>query len=483
MCAELNHKGPSRLATRGLLLTLLLFSMSCSGNELPFDQEPPETDDDDSAHVDDDDDDSAHGGGDDDDSSKPEPPPKPIQTVWSFAPSTQNFDNPERGFYRTTSLLDGGWFYDGYTLSFSYIRLDDYRYQELPSSLLENLEAGLVAAREAGVKMVIRFAYNWGPWPDSEPDAPLNWVLTHIEQLTPILLAHSDILAVVQAGFIGAWGEWHSSTHDLLESKAEIAAAMLRALPPERMIQLRYPIHKNEIFGNVPFDPADAHSGLDHARVGHHNDCFLASDEDWGTYPPDAIEQWKTAVAAETLYTPMGGETCNFNPPRSDCASALAELEQLHFSYINHEYHPDVVAAWSAGECRSTIEQHLGYRLILSRAQVLAGQSTVVELDITNVGWASLFNPRTAWLVVNDELESAVELSADPRNWLPGQTTPVQASLGPLAPGTYSLSLWLPDSSERLRSDPRYSIRLAHDGIWNQHNGLNHLGSFEVPAP
>jgi hypothetical protein len=69
------------------------------------------------------------------------------------------------------------------------------------------------------------------------------------------------------------------------------------------------------------------------------------------------------------------------------------------------------------------------------------------------------------------------------RTWLPGETTPVQISLGALSPGSHSLSLWLPDSSERLRSDARYSIRLAHDGMWSQGSGLNHLDSFEAPAP
>jgi len=478
MFAEVTPRAHKKPLARVLCLTLFLLSLGCSGNNVPFDEEPPPADDDDSSATDDDDDSSV---GDDDDSS--DPLPEPVKTVWSFEPSGQNFDNPERGFYRTTSLVDGGWFYEGYTLSFSYIRLDSFRYQELPGWLLDNLEAGLVAAREAGVKMIIRFSYNWGPWPDSEPDAPLNWVLTHIEQVTPILEAHSDILAVVQAGFIGAWGEWHSSTHGLLDSKAEIADALLRAVPQDRMIQLRYAVHKDEIFGNVPFDPADAHSGLDHARVGHHNDCFLASEEDWGTYPIDAVEQWKAAVAAETLYTPMGGETCNFNPPRSECASALAEFEQLHFSWINDEYHPDVIASWSEGGCRETIEKSLGYRLIVTRAEVLAGESTEVELDITNVGWASLFNPRTAWLVIDDNLDKAIELPSDPRTWLPGETTPIQLSVGALSPGTHSLSLWLPDASERLRSDARYSIRLAHDGMWNQGSGLNHLGSFEVPAP
>ena len=449
------------------LFVALLLSILWGCNEPP----PTLLNDDDSA----DDDDSA--------SEEPtDPPPAPIVTSWSFAASEESFDNPERGFYRTTSLIGPVWFYEGYTLSFSYVRLDDYRQQAIPESFLDSIESGLQAARDAGVKIIIRFSYNWGPWPDSDPDAPLSWVLSHIEQLTPLLVANADVLAVVQAGFIGAWGEWHSSTNNLLDSKAEIATALLDAVPADRMLQLRTPMHKNDIFGNVPFPPADAHSGLDHARFGHHNDCFLASDADWGTYPPDAIEQWKSAVAAETLYTPMGGETCNLNPPRSECAVALMEFERFHYSYINAEYHPDVVASWDSGGCRETIEQRLGYRLIVASAEVLAGESTQATITIENVGWAAPFNPRTVWLVVDNNLEDAVALTSDPRSWLASSTIQIAASLGALTPGMHTLSLWLPDSSGSLAGDPRYSIRLAHDGMWDPSTGLNHLGAFEVPA-
>ena len=69
--------------------------------------------------------------------------------------------------------------------------------------------------REAGVKAIIRFAYNQGPYPDSEPDASKAQILRHIEQLAPLLQNNADVIAWLEAGFIGAWGEWHTSTNGL----------------------------------------------------------------------------------------------------------------------------------------------------------------------------------------------------------------------------------------------------------------------------
>ena len=37
-------------------------------------------------------------------------------------------------------------------------------------------------------------------------DATKEWMLRHIEQLSPIFSEYEDVIDVVQAGFIGVWG-------------------------------------------------------------------------------------------------------------------------------------------------------------------------------------------------------------------------------------------------------------------------------------
>lgn len=132
------------------------------------------------------------------------------RTVVEFSPSSEIFRNPERGFYRATSIIDEStlsWIGDEYSLYSSYVRLDDYRDTDLPNEVLVDVESGLAKVRAEGAKLILRFAYNFGPYPDSEPDAALPQMLTHIEQLGPILRENSDVIATLQAGFIGAWGE------------------------------------------------------------------------------------------------------------------------------------------------------------------------------------------------------------------------------------------------------------------------------------
>src|SRR5690606_12720981 len=188
-------------------------------------------------------------------------------------------------------------------------------------------------------------------------------VLEHLEQLTPLLAEHQDVIAVMQAGFIGAWGEWHSSTNglDSADNRKTILLALLAALPPSRMTQIRTPNAKADIFGSSPLTEALAFGGSDQARTGHHNDCFLATDSDYGTYP-DPIETWKDYVASDGRYTPIGGETCQLNPPRTDCAAAGQEMERLHWSFLNALYDTDVIDAWETEGCLGEIQKRLGYR-------------------------------------------------------------------------------------------------------------------------
>ena len=40
-------------------------------------------------------------------------------------------------------------------------------------------------------------------------DATKSWMLRHISQLSPIFYEYEDVLDVVQAGFIGIWGNYY----------------------------------------------------------------------------------------------------------------------------------------------------------------------------------------------------------------------------------------------------------------------------------
>lgn len=413
-----------------------------------------------------------------------------------YSPAEGAISNPERGFFHETDfrgqVLSFASNTNGDTLVRIMVRLDDYRGRELPAPYLAALEETLQQARGAGLKLILRFAYNDGPYPNPEPDAPLPMVLRHMEQLGPVLEANKDVIAWFEAGFIGAWGEWHSSSNqlDTPESKARIRDALFSYFARDRFILFRYP---GDIIGwyPQPLSQAEAFTSQPQARTGHHNDCFLASADDEGTYLDDQgqnrISEWQEYLARMTRYVPMAGETCSPNPPRSDCATALYELALLHWTALNEDWHPEVIAGFKKHGCYETIREKLGYRLLLTEglwpSRLLAGAGFQFRLALKNEGFAAPLLPRPVYLVLlKDGRRVSWLLDVDPRRWEPGQHAIVARVALPqdLPAGRYVLGLWLPDPSPRLRDDPRYAVRLANDGVWDQYTGINVLGEVTV---
>jgi hypothetical protein len=413
-----------------------------------------------------------------------------LRTI-AFTASSAAIINPERGFFWPVDLFSSDSYADArttysVTLVRSYARLDAYRTQDLPQALLDTFDARMNAVRAAGVKLVLRFSYNFGPYPNSEPDASVTQIKRHLQQLTPYLHKHADVIAWMEAGFVGAWGEWHTSTNGIdtdINAKREVAAALLAALPLTRSIQLRYPGDIRALYG-ATFAASDAHNGSDKSRIGHHNDCFLASADDQGTYGRDnnSIVQDKTMLATYGAYTPVGGETCGSNPPRSNCPTALAELAQMGWSSINLDYETTVLNAWRSGGCFDEIDRRLGYRLALESATLpftlTRGTAAPLTLRMANSGFARPINARQAYVLLEGPARRAIPIAIDPRALAAGTTQTLQTQFSvpaDLPPGAYSLALWLPDSAPALQSDARYAIQFANTGVWQATSGANRL--------
>ena len=376
----------------------------------------------------------------------------------------------ERGFYTYIDLMSDTSFKrvrdtDKNTLAFSYIHLDKYKTQDLPQSFLDTFESKFELLRVAGIKIILRFAYNNGPI--LAPDASKEQILKHITQLSPILHDNSDVIAILQAGFIGAWGEWHNSTNGLdnINDRQEILEALVDAVPNERFVQLRNPQHKFQMYSN-PTNESNAFSLEYVSRVGHHNDCFLASGSDMGTYPDNQIEAYKEYISLDTLYVPMGGETCELNPPRSSCDSALEEMKRLHFSYINKDFHKDVVQNWKDQGCYDEISRKLGYRFVVHdssfETKIKAGANLTINIQIQNQGWAAPFTPRALIVSLKDQ---KVELLSDVRVLLAGEnkTLSVVMNVNSNLPiGEYELFLSAPDPDVRLRDKPEFSLSFTN---------------------
>ena len=453
----------------------------------------------------------------------------PPTTTRTYATTDAVIANQERGFYHhaeTHYRADG----TGY-VPLDLTTLRNFRTQEnitqilrlfylekfskqdvIDKHYLDLVRADFRTARAAGVKMIVRFAYALpgDGWPPPTPygDAPVARVVKQIQQLTPILRENSDMIAVVQAGFVGLWGEGYYTdyfsdpqdpsvvTDQNWADRKAVIMAELKALPKDRMIQVRTPYMKQGMLG-VPTGTAgaltaeQAYDGSPLARVGHHNDCFLASPDDFGTYLSDPIELDKDFVAQDTNYVPEGGETCGVDAPRSEWPSAAAEMARLHFSFLNIEYHPDVLASW--GDNITIAKQKLGYRFALVNGSFTSNArprgDVRVNLRIRNDGWAAPYNPRQVQLIFqSDKHTYKVDLPADPRRWGAGTTTNLDWKVdAPPVPGKYRLLLNIADPAPLLQSQARlpgstetynaaYALRLANTGTWQPTTGFNDLG-------
>jgi hypothetical protein len=410
----------------------------------------------------------------------------------TYPQTTANFPNPERGLYHHTGDCDKDDFsvatLENYrttqaiTLVMCVFYLAEYKNSPIGQPALTQLQQQFDAVRAAGLKMILRFAYTTST---DGADASKDRVLAHLDQLAPYLQANSDVIDVMQAGFIGAWGEGYYTQNfgnagnitptDWANRKA-VTDKLLGVLPATRMVQLRTPKFKRTMYGADPLPPSQAHNGTARARLGHHNDCFLASPDDFGTYENPAVEY--PYLEADTAYVAMGGETCAVNPPRSSCPTALDELSRFHWSYLNTDYNQNVLAGW--GSCLPEITRRLGYRFALQTgtypASASPGGALPISITIRNDGFATPTNPRGVALILRNTTTGTYywfTLNADPRTWT-GTTTLTQTVTLPadMPAGSYALLLTLPDPQ---LPSPAYAVHFANENVWEPSTGWNNL--------
>jgi hypothetical protein len=432
-------------------------------------------------------------------------PPESLAQTHSvlYFESEDLFPNPERGFYAhrqansqfgpPLSVTDlRGLRANNVSLVLRIYYLKSFRNDPMSETQLNLIEQDFNVLREAGSKAILRFAYSSS---STEPDAPMSTIQEHLTQLAPLFEAHRDVIAVVQAGFIGAWGEWYYSSNNLdnTVSRRQLTERILEVLPGSRMVQVRTPNYKRNILG-PPQPPAlteeQAHTQTPIARIGHHNDCFVASANDVGTYQNITVE--KAYLEQETKYLAMGGETCGVSA-YSGCENSLAELERFKWSYINQGYHPDVLAGWEAGGCMEEVRRRLGYRFSLLEGEFAAGAesggSYSFDLDLTNNGWAAPYNARLVELILRHRSSGedfVAVLPDDPRFWLAGDTIRLSAEIGipaEMQEGIYDVFLNLPAPEPAIRRRAEFSIRLATFDAWQEDTGYNDLHTEVVVGP
>ncbi len=412
-----------------------------------------------------------------------------------------DFRNPERGFYRTgyVNLLSTAFaanaakysdIYNlfGQTIIYSRLSLADYRdFDHLPSSVIDTLATNLANLRGTGLKAALRFRYGGA----GSVDATKARMLNHIADLTPAFDAYADVIAYVEAGFIGDFGEWHSSetidtnpTNDSTcgnRDMPDILDALHAAVPGDRMVLMRYP----RMQGRAPCAPYDttvtsetAYDASNRSRTGIYNDGIMCGKHNSGTFwckPFDQEEAYWDRQSDFTLTvgegsgremgTCAGGDVC----PKGAAGSLPCSIDSQCL-YSGVDYGPCVLdwnrctkgmafgarhnlAATNDGvtnegsaivldglrtdspECFTGFSRKLGYRYVLNEAtwlgSVVAGAPMNLSFTLRNDGFARLYNPRTVYASLRSPLvRRDVALATDPRRWSPnGASTTVTETI------------------------------------------------------
>lgn len=417
------------------------------------------------------------------------------QTI-TYTAHNNDIINPERGFYHHTethsnnyTLLNqntlNSYRNENISLILRVFYLEDFigNNSTISQAYLNNMQTDFDRIRNAGLKVIIRFAYT------DDGDVLVTEstnIYNHILQLKPVLDNNVDVIYCFQAGFIGHWGEWYRSfnygigdnlTSVQVQQRREVLNMITGFFPHDRQVQIRTPYYKKQIFNTTtPIAEPEAYTGVNNkTRIGHHNDCFLANSDDYGTFNNQSDRDY---LEDESDYTVVGGETCNLNTQYSNCANALDKLDRYSFDYLNIDYNTQVLDSWEDNGCFNGIKNKLGYRFELV-STVLSPSS--ITINIRNSGFGHLVNKRDVYLMfknTNTGAFTSVLINTDPRFWLKNELITLSNSIPGLPVGVYDVYLSLPD---QYLDDNRYAIQFANSNVFDPLTGLNNLNSrFEV---
>ena len=403
---------------------------------------------------------------------------------------------------------------DGVRVTQAYCYLTKYVDGPIADDKIAALEADFARARREGVKFLLRFAYEFDSNLEKRTlqSPTAERILAHIEQLKPVVRRNLDVIYCMQTGWVGLWGEFHSSARGLDKDPvtvAKIVRATLDMLPPERKTMMRRIAYKETALKGMGAEgEATATNGWTQAataRIGFFNDGTLANWWDGGTfvgepYADGGNHEFERAHR-EGLYAPVDGELFwsgeYSHPVFADGYRAIDRFSYHRYttfslvhghSLLDKSTKPWTIDGWKKTPVTAEaltffgidydpsyfegvpyrtayefIRDHLGYRIALKEAVLPddIAKGGAVRLTLRNYGFAPPVNPRRPVLVAvsGDGACAEIPVDFDLRALLPGTSGSFAAEVRPGTAGR--IALWLPDAAESVRYRPEYAIRLA----------------------
>ena len=360
--------------------------------------------------------------------------------------------NPGRGFRLETAVdvkeekdsstkelleLSAKYVADSVSLAQSYFYLTYLIGEKLSEENLNTMQVYFDELQKQGKKAVLRFAYERDFMGRAAVGPTGEQILEHLDQLKPFLEKNKDLILVVQAGMVGAWGEWHSSFHGLEKSddtKRTILQHICRMTPEGRAVQIRVPEYKNLL------DTASD----DYKRISFHDDFIVIKKHQWDGGMSEGTPAYEQIVRESPCFPvdgelPWGTWSMNEDPDNPEAGWIIDGLQTARRLFLQHFTSLSVIHNYKEKNTKDKysmmywketpvsteflrenkmpvsdgyfirkdgsvaernvfdyIRDHLGYRIELQEmtapAVLLAGQANPVEISLINRGFSTLFN-------------------------------------------------------------------------------------------
>ena len=391
---------------------------------------------------------------------------------------------------------------------------DDGTYHEgtdydLDDAFFSSWKTTFENCRKNGCMIALRFRYDVNGKADPEP-ASFDQVLKHIRQIkdSGLLEEYKDIIAFVESGFVGKWGEQHGGKYTSVRYKAQLLDAMLDAVPDPIPVTVRTPDIFAEWAGISRSELADyvCEPGSTASRVGMYDDGYMGSDSDLGTYADREAET--TWLGNQSLHSYFGGEfsgNIDFAKQYDTYLpeNAIPEMYKTHLSYINsnifslyndYTFGADCDAdnvdnsAYYGQSVYRFIRDHLGYRFVLRNSglspEVPQGGQLDLDFTVENTGFANpIPDTNVSFLLERDGnyMRAFSDISAN--DWLSRTSSEEHISLhipDALLPGKWNIYVKVDMGDNTIGQMDMRSVRFANNDIWDPSLGANYLGSFTV---
>lgn len=391
---------------------------------------------------------------------------------------------------------------------------DDGNYTEgtdydLDEAFFKGIRQTLQNCRKNGCTVALRFRYDAKGKLNPEPSS-FDKMVSHIEQIRSdgLLEEYKDIIAYVESGFVGSWGEHWGGKYCSFEDKAKLLDIMLDVVPKSIPVTVRTPktfttwagIELSDIENYVAVPGSDA------ARVGLYDDGYMGSNSDLGTYSNREAET--TWLGNQTLTTYFGGEfsgNIDFAKQYDTYLpeNSIPEMYKTHLSYINSniwklyndytfnkEYDVQGVdnSAYYGETVFKFMRDHIGYRFVLRDSdlsnEVEQGGVLTLKTSIENTGFANpLMNQKAEIILEKDGNYIKAPVDVNTKKWFSCTTVTPEFQIkipGGIESGKWNAYLKLSVGNNNIDEMSVRSVRFANNNIWDSMLGANYLGSFSV---